>query len=543
MRTYKLLLLQPPVQDFYDTPIRLQPLGLCSLKAAVRKFLPEWTVIVKDYHHSHGKRTISLPKELTYLREFYAGPDKSPFSTFYHYYHFGASFEEIASEVTAEQPDIVGISALFSPYYREVLACAQAIKQQLDVPILVGGSHVSADPEGMLQHPYIDFVIRGEGERPLVEFLQTWQAGANYADVPNLGWKRQGELVLNPLAPNYPIDELPMPDFSDFPPERYQFERRPLCFLLMSRGCPYHCDFCSVHLTFGETYRKHSVEAVFREIQQRYAAGYRVFDFEDDNLSFDREAVTALCEQLIAGFPKGAIELLAMNGLSYLSLDDDLLRLMKDAGFSHLNLSLVSVNAEVMRQLHRPHSVEHFWQVVQAGARLGFEMVSYQILGLPQESLESMIHTLVFQTELPVLLGASPFYLTPNCPIARSFPPLSDTEVIQSRLTALGIETPFCRRDEVFTLFVTTRILNFLKGVLVSKETVSFDEALTCAEQQGGRTAIGAILLRRLFDEQRLYAWNNNIMQPVERFQSDLFFRVWQNISSICTQTGRNIFP
>lgn len=47
----KLLLLQPPIQDFYETDIRLQPLGLCYLKAAVRKFLPDIEVVVKDYHH------------------------------------------------------------------------------------------------------------------------------------------------------------------------------------------------------------------------------------------------------------------------------------------------------------------------------------------------------------------------------------------------------------------------------------------------------------------------------------------------------------
>jgi hypothetical protein len=46
----KVLLLQPPVQDFYDTPIRLQPIGLCYLKAAIRKHLPEARVLVKDYH-------------------------------------------------------------------------------------------------------------------------------------------------------------------------------------------------------------------------------------------------------------------------------------------------------------------------------------------------------------------------------------------------------------------------------------------------------------------------------------------------------------
>ncbi len=110
----KILLIQPPIQDFYDTDIRLQPLGLCMLKAAAKKFLPNMQVTVRDYHQEHGRKTIPLPAELSYLRKYFKYPDSSPFSTFFHYYHFGASFEEIAKDVTYEKPDLVGISSLFS---------------------------------------------------------------------------------------------------------------------------------------------------------------------------------------------------------------------------------------------------------------------------------------------------------------------------------------------------------------------------------------------------------------------------------------------
>jgi radical SAM superfamily enzyme YgiQ (UPF0313 family) len=342
----KLLLLQPPVQDFYDTTIRLQPIGLCSLKAVVHKYLPEFQVVVKDYHHGHGRRTIPLPGELAYLRDYYAYPDKSPFSAFYQYYHFGASFDDIAEDVVKERPDIVGISSLFSAYSREVVACAEAIKARLDVPILAGGSHVSADPEGMLRHECLDFVIYGEGERPLVEFLRTWQNQHDFGRVPNLGFKRHSEILLNPKAPNYPIDELPPPDLSDLPVARYTFERRPLCFLMTSRGCPHHCSFCSVHSTFGTGYRRRTNTLILEELHQRYDEGYRVFDFEDDNLTYNMAGMKALCRNIIDEFPQGGLQFLAMNGLSYQHLDAELLRLMKAAGFSHLNLSLVSADRQ-----------------------------------------------------------------------------------------------------------------------------------------------------------------------------------------------------
>ena len=71
----KVLLIQPPVRDFYDTDVRLQPIGLCYLKAAVKKHLPDIDVIVKDDHGGAGRKTVAIPQELRYLADYYAVDD------------------------------------------------------------------------------------------------------------------------------------------------------------------------------------------------------------------------------------------------------------------------------------------------------------------------------------------------------------------------------------------------------------------------------------------------------------------------------------
>ena len=82
---------------------------------------------------------------------------------------------------------------------------------------------------------------------------------------------------------------------------------------------------------------------------------------------------------------------------------------MKKAHFTHLNLSLVSLDRESRDRAHRPHALNRYIAAVREAHRLGFKTVSYQILGLPGESLEAMIRTLVLAARLPVLIGASPF--------------------------------------------------------------------------------------------------------------------------------------
>ena len=534
----KLLLIQPPVRDFYDTDVRLQPIGLAYLKAAVQNHLPRVEVIIKDYHGGCGRQTVSIPKELRYLADYYSIADKSPFSTFHQFYHFGKSFDKIEAEIAELTPDVVGISSLFTPYFREALEVAARVKKRSNAMVVMGGSHASAAPDSLLASANVDYVIRGEGERALVEFLRHMLNRESMNDVANLAYKRDGEIVLNPMADNFPIDDLPFPDLSDFLPANYTLAGKPMTFMITSRSCPHKCSFCSVHTTFGTDYRRRSLENVLEEIELRHRQGFRVIDFEDDNLTYYKNTFKELCRRLIARFPNREMEFVAMNGISYLSLDNELLELMYRAGFSHLNLALVSSDKTVRETTKRPHTLEAYVRVVEKAHRLGFKIVSYQILGLPNESLESMIQTLAFNARLPVLLGASPFYRTPNSPIARGLE-LNEDDFIRARLTALAIETEGFDRDDIYTLFVITRIVNFLKGLPLAAPASVADLMKRAWPEL--RTRSGFELINLLARTGHLHFWTNSGVVQNGRFRAELFLRVLSDAQAITCQNGQTI--
>jgi radical SAM superfamily enzyme YgiQ (UPF0313 family) len=402
----------------------------------------------------------------------------------------------------------------------------------------MGGSHASAAPESLLASPYVDYVIRGEGEKGFVEFLRHMLNQKSLEEVPNLAYTRNGTIVLNPLVDNFPIDDLPFPDLSDFAPSAYTLAGKPMTFMITSRSCPHKCSFCSVHTTFGTNYRRRSLENVLEEIELRYRQGYRVIDFEDDNLTYYKNTFKELCRRLIARFPKREMEYVAMNGISYLSLDDELLDLMFEAGFSQLNLALVSSDKTVRETTKRPHTLDAYVKVVNKAHALGFKIVSYQILGLPNESLASMIQTMAFNARLPVLLGASPFYRIPNSPIARGLD-LNQDDFVKARLTALAIETESFSRDDIYTLFVTTRVINFLKGLPIT-ETVSLADLMT-HPWPDSRTRVGFELLRQLITTGVLCAWSKNGPVENKKFSSDLCRRVLEQAGGISVQGGGKI--
>jgi radical SAM superfamily enzyme YgiQ (UPF0313 family) len=232
------------------------------------------------------------------------------------------------------------------------------------------------------------------------------------------------------------------------------------------------------------------------------------------------------------------MEFVAMNGISYLSLDDELLELMYGAGFSHLNLALVSSDKTVRETTKRPHTLEAYLRVVNKAHALGFKIVSYQILGLPNETLDSMIQTLTFNARLPVLLGASPFYRTPNSPIARGLE-LNEKDFLRARLTALGVESANFTRDDIYTLFVTTRIINFLKALPILSTTKLSAVMESCSQESGA--FMGLSLLKQLLTTGILYFWTKNGRVINRKFQQRLFLKLFSDLKFISCQNGGTI--
>jgi radical SAM superfamily enzyme YgiQ (UPF0313 family) len=536
----KLVLLQPPIRDFYETEQRLQPMGLCSLKAVLNQRLPHLSVRVLDFHQGRGRRTAPLPKELQDLRSFYEHPDKSPFSTFHNYYHFGADYERAAEEVSNEAPDLVGISCLFTPYYREALACAAAIKKRRPTLVVMGGGHATVAPESLLANQAVDYVIRGEGERPLVELCQALLTGGPPDRVPNLGYKENGRLCFTDLAPNYALEGLPAPDFSDLSPSRYQYKGRPMAFVTSSRGCPHACAFCSARTIFGG-YRPRPVEQVLAEIGQRYDEGYRVIDFEDDNLTANRKRFHELLDGLSATFPARGLQYLAMNGVSYHGLDRATLARMREVGFEQLNLSLVSARQDSLGRAARPHRVRDFVETASSAVALGFGVTAYQIVGLPYERVEDMLETLALLARLPVLAGASIFYLTPGSGLAQGLN-LGEEEHVRARSTALALAPGACfEREDLYSLLVTARIINFLKGITTEGRAVRLEEALSLAGEGDERSRLGAELLIRVLRERRLYAATGRGFAPLRRFKAELLLETLRRAGRIGALDGGTI--
>ncbi len=468
----KILLIQPPVEDFYQTSLRTLPVGLLYLAAALR--CASIDVEILDCQATMHKHVLQVPPEFAYLKRYYQPGNLSPFKLFSHYRHYGLLWEEIRERIRQAQADVIGISALFTPFYREALHVA-ALAKAVDpmCPVIMGGAHVNACPAQVLADPHVDFVVLGEGERTLPELVSALRdnRSAAISNICGVGYKTSGRLIVpehGDLIED--IDALPLPARDLIDPARYMLGGKRVTMLITSRGCPYHCTFCSIFLTAGRQFRTRSLRGIIHEMRLcQEHCGTEIFDIEDDNFSFDQKRATAILGAMREEFGDAGIELLAMNGISAANLSESLVQEMQRTGFRALNLALVTSDKQRQRATKRPGSTPHFDRVVQQGAAVGLEMVNYLILGLPDSSLEEMLTSIVHLMERPVLIGPSVFYATPGTESYRQCLErglLTSPELALQRSTCFAVETPHFTRLELVTLFRLCRVLNFVKARL-----------------------------------------------------------------------------
>jgi len=446
----------------------MQPIGLAYLASSLHS--NGFEVEILDCQ-TERKRSIPIPPELSYLREFYPFQDKSPFRLYTGFYHFGLDWKEIKRRILDSRADVFGISCSFTPYYGEALEIARMIKEWDGRRIIVmGGAHVSCDPESILKRPFVDYVVLGEGEVrfPLLLKQIMREGVGRLGEIDGIGCRLNGEIRINPLQSFIRnLDELPYPARELLDLDRYQIEKKRSTMMITSRGCPHGCTYCSARLVMGTAFRARDPEAILEEMtdcQKRF--GIKAFDIEDDNFTFHQERAKRLMKRMIETYGEETLTLTAMNGVSFASLDLDLLQLMKKAGFKTINLSFVSSDPSTKENMKRPIPPTDFDHILRVAERVGLDIVAYAILGLPGQTIQEMVDTLIYLMGRRVLIGPSIYYPTPGTSLFEEcgrdclLPPHPS----QWRSSAIPIETKEFSRIDLLTLFRLARAINFVKG-------------------------------------------------------------------------------
>jgi uncharacterized radical SAM superfamily protein len=312
--------------------------------------------------------------------------------------------DAISERLRTFRPTLVGISALFNISFKYIELCARACKDQLsDVPVVAGGGLPSAAFREVLSRcPSVDAVCKGEGEIPLADLLNaddmkgaleshvSWVSGAAASS---------GKIPEHTFVQD--LDDIPLLDYSIINLDHYNsrsldkrrigVKKREMA-IHTSRGCPFHCIFCSNPSLHGHKVRAMSVARVCETIllmKEKY--GLTVLLIEDDHFFFDKNRA----KEILRRVAKLNIRVEFPNGVAVYAIDAEIAELFKAAGVSAVALAVESGSDYVLNKIIRkPLRVSAVREKVRVLRDAGVQVHAFIVIGLPGEMPEHRRETL-----------------------------------------------------------------------------------------------------------------------------------------------------
>jgi anaerobic magnesium-protoporphyrin IX monomethyl ester cyclase len=312
--------------------------------------------------------------------------------------------EVLLDQLQTFKPELVGVSCM-TPTFPQAVAICRLVKKHSNAATVLGGPHVTALKEEILQEQSVDYVVYGEGELTITELCQALeQSDRQVSHIQGLVYRApDGTVKTNPpRALIKEVDSLPFPardlvDMTRLGTHKYIDVGRVSATMISSRGCPFKCAFCSSHITMGKIYRFRSAENVLAEIDElvdRYRVNH--IAFEDDTFTLNRDRVETICRGLIQRNYD-----LTWYCLSRVeSMDPELARLMRQAGCRLVSFGIESGNPEILEKIHKKISLPAARQAIEACYQAGLRTQCTFILGFPFDTQQTMADTLHFAQEL-----------------------------------------------------------------------------------------------------------------------------------------------
>lgn len=306
--------------------------------------------------------------------------------------------------------DIIGIAAFTGTRESAYLCASLAKEENKGATVALGGPHTTFLAEPTLRWlPFVDVVVRGEGELTFLELAQRISTIKSYEDIEGISFRNESgvpcsnpsrEVIENLDSLSFPARHLvPMDKYFKATLRHERHLRRPATTIVTSRGCPGNCIFCSSPTMWGRRTRRRTPENVIGEIKYLHRE-YGVNDifFMDDTFTINKRWVVKFCDELMRS--KLGISWRCLGRVD--TVDRNLLAAMKKAGCYHINYGIESGSPKTLKAIHKGITAEQAIEGLRLTREAGLFVGADYIIGFPGETEEDMKQTLLFMKRNPV---------------------------------------------------------------------------------------------------------------------------------------------
>jgi len=303
------------------------------------------------------------------------------------------------------RPELVGITSVTLNHHIAEGIAEVVRKCDAEVPIAMGGPHVSFEIEGSFRDlPALDYIGIGEGEHTMVELARALAGRMDVRDVRGLAVRDRATGAVHRTAPRPLEDDLDTlaPPARDLVPLARYLAFDSHASVVTSRGCPYECIFCSAPAWTGRKVRYRDPVACVDEIEDLAAKGFREITIEDDLFTLYRKHFLAVCGELTRRDTG-----IRWNAFSRVdTITPEIVGIMAEAGCQAICFGVESGDQEVLDLVKKKSNLAMVREAMRMTQEAGISALASFIIGLPGETEQTLAKTVEFAESLKQEFGS-----------------------------------------------------------------------------------------------------------------------------------------
>ncbi len=301
--------------------------------------------------------------------------------------------KDAGPRVAEFRPDIVALTAK-TLGWPAVIEIAQMVKAKFpNALVVVGGPHLSIYPKESLTWDCFDLAVVGDGEETFLEICERVEEGGSLDDIAGTCVRKDGEVVMNPArAVPKDIDKYPMPAWDLVDVNRYHCLTllKPFATMVTTRGCPWHCGYCSQ--VYSDKLRFRAPELVVDEMEMLVKDhGVREIVMFDETFTIGKKRMRKFSEEILRRNLKVKFNIRARVD----TVDREVLELLKRAGLRSIHMGVEAGTDRVLKIMNKQITREQTERAFRIAREVGIETRGYFMVGYydasPQD-IEEMIN-------------------------------------------------------------------------------------------------------------------------------------------------------
>ena len=312
---------------------------------------------------------------------------------YYKGYLVGSSLKEIVEKINPNSK-CIGISVIFTHEWPAVVKLVSLIKEKFpNMPVILGGEHISAMPEFSLMTSNADYIVMGEGEETIIELIKAIKNEATFQKIEGIGYRINNQVVINNRRNRQQsIDKISYPDWDSFNVKGYHENRFSggmysdgiTIPILATRGCPYQCTYCSSPNMWSPLWIPRDPIRVVDEIEYNVKKfGAKNFPFQDLTAIIKKDWVKAFCEELIKRDLNISWQL--PSGTRSEAIDSEIAFLIKKSGMISMAYAPESGSEETRKYIKKKMKTDRLFDSVDAAAQADLNVAVFLVIGFPHD--------------------------------------------------------------------------------------------------------------------------------------------------------------